>query len=71
MIWSFVLSGLGVVSLYLTGKRLRVGWAVGLFNSCLWVVYAITSGQYGFLMSTGVFIWVQTLNWIRWGKDDG
>lgn len=70
MIWSFILAGLGVVSLILTGRKKKSGWVVALINSGLWVIYAITSGQYGFLMSSAIFIIVQTRNLIAWAKDD-
>jgi nicotinamide riboside transporter PnuC len=69
-IWSFVLSGLGVVSLYLTGKKLAVGWLVGLFNTALWVIYALTTAQYGFLVSSAVFTVVQVKNYLEWTKKE-
>jgi nicotinamide riboside transporter PnuC len=70
MLWSFVLAGLGVLSLYLTGKKMKSGWVVGLANSCLWIVYGISSEQYGFLISAFVFIAVQLKNYLNWSEEE-
>ena len=66
--WSYVLAGLGILSIYLTGKKLRSGWVVGLINSGLWAVYALTSANYGFLISSAFFIAIQTKNLVAWSK---
>ena len=68
MIWSYILSGLGIISLILTGRKLAVGWLVGLFNSGLWIIYALTSQNYGFIISSIVFITVQIRNYRAWTK---
>lgn len=68
MLWSYTLAGLGVISLILTGKKLKSGWVVGLINSGLWVIYALTTNQPGFLISSAVFITVQARNWFAWDK---
>lgn len=69
MIWSFILSGIAVLSLYLTGKKNPIGWLVGLFNSALWVVYAIVSEQYGFMLSTVFFVIVQIKSYREWTQN--
>lgn len=71
MVWSYMLAGFGILSLHLTGKKLRIGWAVGLFNSGLWVIYALTSQQYGFIISSVFFIIVQFNNYMKWGVKEG
>ena len=68
--WSYLLAGLGVLSLYLTGKKLKSGWVVGLVNSGLWVIYGITTNQYGFIMSAVVFILVQYKNYVAWAREE-
>jgi nicotinamide riboside transporter PnuC len=70
LIWSYILAGLGVLSLYLTGKKLKSGWVVGLFNSALWIIYGITSNQYGFILSAVVFIVVQYKNYLAWAREE-
>jgi hypothetical protein len=70
MLWSYTLAGLGVVSLYLTGKKLKSGWVVGLANSALWIVYGLVTEQYGFIISAFVFIGVQYKNYLAWAKEE-
>lgn len=71
MIWSWVLMVVGVLGLYLAGKKRAVGWAVGLGAQVLWVAYALTTHQYGFLVSALVYGWVYGRNFIAWHKEEG
>ena len=70
MMWSYTLAGLGVLSLYLTGKKLKSGWVVGLINSGLWIIYGLTTEQYGFIVSAFVFIAVQYKNYVAWDREE-
>ena len=70
MVWSYVLAGLGVLSLYLTGKKLKSGWVVGIINSGLWMTYAVVTNQLGFLLSAFVFVAVQIKNYLQWAKEE-
>ena len=70
MMWSYTLAGLGVLSLYLTGKKLKSGWIVGLVNSGLWIIYGWTTNQYGFILSALVFIAVQYKNYLAWAREE-
>ena len=70
MLWSYVLAGLGILSIYLTGKKLKSGWVVGLVNSGLWIVYGVTSQQFGFVASAVVFIAVQAKNYLEWSGEE-
>jgi nicotinamide riboside transporter PnuC len=70
MLWSYTLAGLGVISLYLTGKKLKSGWVVGIVNSGLWIAYGMTTEQYGFILSAIVFITVQAKNYRSWTAEE-
>jgi nicotinamide riboside transporter PnuC len=70
MLWSYVLAGLGILSLYLTGKKMKSGWVVGLINSGLWIAYGISSQQFGFIISAGFFIGVQLKNYLSWREEE-
>ena len=61
--WSWVLTGTGVVSIALAGRRPVLGWGIGLASQGLWVTYSIQSHQYGFLASAGLFTVVYGRNW--------
>lgn len=65
-LWSFALAALGIAQIVLTGKKLRVGWIVGIATSCLWFVYAFATAQYGFVISAIVFGWLHFRNWRAW-----
>lgn len=68
-LWSWVLAGLGIVQIYLTGKKRRIGWVVGFITSCMWATYAVLFGAWGFLFSAAVFGWIHVKNWLDWGED--
>lgn len=66
MIWQFVLSALGVLGLYLAGKRLTAGWAVGLVAQVIWVGYSIATEQWGFIPASIAYGYVYARNWWSW-----
>jgi hypothetical protein len=70
VLWSYTLAALGVISLYLTGKKLKSGWVVGIVNSGLWIAYGVTTEQYGFIASAIVFITVQARNYQTWTAEE-
>lgn len=49
--WSWLLTAIGVLGLWLAGNHNRLGWAVGLCAQGFWVGYALSTGQYGFIVS--------------------
>ena len=49
MIWSFVLAAVGIAGIYLAGRKSKWGWGLGLAAQVLWVVFALTTAQYGFI----------------------
>lgn len=65
--WSWILTAVGVFGLWLAGRKNRLGWAVGLGAQVLWVAYALTTDQYGFLVSAGAYGWVYLTNLRKWG----
>jgi len=67
-IWSFVLAGLGLVQLWLSGSKRRFGFVVGMFTSVGWFWYGLDSSQWGFLVSAVVFFVVHVRNFVRWSK---
>lgn len=75
--WSWILTAVGVTGLYLAGRKNWIGWAVGLGAQVLWLAYAVTTRQWGFLVSAGAYGWVYFTNLRRWlrptpsGDDNG
>lgn len=66
MIWSFLLAAIGIAGLYLAGKKNYWGWGLGVCAQALWAVYAVTTGQWGFLLSAAAYAIVYTKNFFAW-----
>lgn len=66
MWWSWILAAIGVTGLYLTTKKLAVGFAVGVLVQVLWIAYAITTNQFGFIASALAYGAVNALGLYRW-----
>lgn len=69
MIWSLCLGAAGVLSLWLAGDKTVWAWVVGLATQGVWVVYALTTEQYGFLVSCAAFVTVYVRNWVKWSSE--
>lgn len=69
MIWSLALAAVGVLGIYLSGKKNYWGWGIGLGAQVLWIVYAIVTQQWGFIISALAYGWVYGKNFLSWRKD--
>jgi hypothetical protein len=49
--WSYVLAAIGVTGIFFVGRKTIWGWLVLLLNECLWIIYAVTTKQYGFIFA--------------------
>lgn len=70
MIWSLVLAAVGVLGLFIAGRKHWAGWAIGLGAQVLWVIYALVTRQYGFLASAFAYGAVYGNNLRRWVADE-
>jgi nicotinamide riboside transporter PnuC len=70
IIWSVGLASIGILGLVLAGRKSSIGWAVGLFAQLLWIVYALVTAQYGFILSAVAYGYVYFTNWRKWRKDE-
>jgi len=68
--WSWLLTAVGVLGLYIAGRRNRWGWAVGIGAQFLWLAYAIASQQWGFIVSVGAYGWVYVRNFLAWRQGE-
>ena len=66
MIWSYALAAVGILGIWLAGRKNVWGWAVGCGAQVLWIVYAVTTQQYGFIISAIAYGAVYGYNWRRW-----
>lgn len=67
--WSWLLTAVGVFGLWLAGRKDRRGWVVGVFAQVLWIAYALSTRQWGFLVSAGAYGWVYLRNARAWRQD--
>lgn len=70
MIWSFVLAAVGIAGIYLAGKKSKWGWGLGLAAQVLWLVFAITTAQYGFILTAVAYGAVYGKNLWQWHREE-
>lgn len=67
--FSFILSALSLLSLWLMGNKNKLGIVVGLANQLLWVVYALMLKQYGLLIGVIAYTIIHIRNLAKWSKE--
>jgi hypothetical protein len=67
--WSYALTFVGLVGQLLAGRKKTLGWAIGFSAQGLWAAYAVTTGQYGFLIGSLAYGYVYALNWFTWRRE--
>lgn len=65
-LWSWCLTLVGFVGLLCAGSRKWWGWLILCGNECLWVVYAVTTRQWGFIFGAIVYGLAYTRNIRKW-----
>ena len=63
---SWALSIVGVIGIYLTGRKNWRGYAVGIVTECAWVWYAIITKQWGFIFGSTIYVSVYLFNINKW-----
>jgi hypothetical protein len=67
--WSWALTLIGVTGFWLAGRKVWWCWYVNIGNQALWLAYAITTQQWGFLLSVPVYLAVFVPNAYRWTRE--
>jgi hypothetical protein len=70
MWWSWILAGIGVTGIFLVGRKTIWGWLVLCVNEVLWIVYALTTKQYGFIVAAIAYGIVYVKSFMHWKKDE-
>lgn len=68
IVWSFTLAAIGILGIYMAGKKNAWGWFIGLSAQVLWIVFAVVTGQYGFIASALAYGFIYGKNWLAWRK---
>jgi len=69
MMWSWVLAVIGVTGIYFVGRKTIWGWLVLLLNECLWIIYALVTKQYGFILGATAYAVVYIKSYMLWHKE--
>ena len=65
MSWSWILAIVGSFGLFTVGSRIRWGWFVLMSNECLWVIYALQTKQYGFILYSFLYVIMYIRAWFK------
>jgi hypothetical protein len=63
--WSWTLTAIGVGGLYLVSTGWTRAWLINIAAQAMWVAYAITTQQYGFIVAAVAYGWVFYRNYRR------
>ena len=67
--WSWFLSIIGVIGLYITGQKKWQGFAIGVGTEIAWIWYSIITKQWGFIFGATTYIAVYLFNIKQWWED--
>lgn len=67
--FSYVLSALSLISLWLMGDKSVWGVIVGLLTQILWIIYALMLEQYGLLIGVVAYTVIHVRNLLKWTKE--
>ena len=65
----WLLTIMGCSTFLLAGKKVWWAWYLGLATQVVWVVYAILTVQYGFLLGVPLYGAVYAWNAYKWTKE--
>ena len=68
--FSYLLSIISLVTLWLIGNKNKAGFILGLLNQILWIWYALMLKQYGLLVGVMAYAVIYIRNLIKWNKDE-
>jgi hypothetical protein len=68
-LWSWSLAVIGVAGIYFVGRKTLWGWFVLLFNEAIWIIYAVVTEQYGFIVSAIAYGIVYVKSYLHWKED--
>lgn len=67
--WSWGLAAVGILGIYLAGKKMKAGWMVGILAQVLWLAYAVATRQWGFLVTAIAYASIYLKNYLAWWRE--
>lgn len=68
--WSWILAMCGICGTFLIGRKTIQGWIVLFINETLWIVYALQTKQYGFILGSLAYMSVYARSYKFWNKEN-
>jgi hypothetical protein len=68
-LWSWILAAIGVTGIFFVGKKVVWAWLVLLVNEFIWIAYAITTKQYGFIVMATAYAIVYVRSYLSWSSE--
>ncbi len=65
----WALTAVGLTGFVLAGRKVWWAWYVNLACQALWMIYALTTQQYGFIVAALAYTVVFTRNSIKWTRE--
>lgn len=69
--WSWVLTGMGAMGIWLAGRGRATGWAVTMASEVAWLAYGVTTRQWGFVAGAVLWAGICAQNWRTWQQGQG
>jgi hypothetical protein len=67
--WSYLLAAIGVTGIFFVGRKTIWGWLILCVNECLWIIYALTTDQYGFIIAAVAYGIVYIKSYLLWRRE--
>lgn len=64
--WGWIGAGLVFVGIYLTGRRIRVGFIFGAIAELFWLLYAYTIGSVELGVMAILFVLIYLHSFLKW-----
>jgi nicotinamide riboside transporter PnuC len=69
-LWSWLLAVVGVTGIFLVGKKIIWAWLILLINEFIWIAYALSTKQYGFIVMATAYAMVYIKSYLAWNKEE-
>ena len=68
-LFSWLVTVVGLFGFWLAGNKVWWAWYVNIANQVMWVIFAVVSGYYAFLLGTAFYLFVFVKNAIQWTRE--
>lgn len=69
-VWSYTLAPFGLLGLWMAGRRNKWGWLLGVATQGLWLAYAVSTRQWGFIPGSLAYGFIYVKNFLNWNKEE-